>query len=161
LPEFSVAAPSQNLPQLYRFCYLMTGEEEKAQAAFQDTIREAAARSAEGEAANDRVWFFREARWRCLAASAQGLQAEAVTMDEAEVSADAPEQLEQLDVQQLAIWIAGALEPQRSALALYYLDEFNHRELVAILEIKVTELGELIARGRRQFQAWLDAVIHL
>jgi DNA-directed RNA polymerase specialized sigma24 family protein len=156
-----VLVPNQNLPQLYRFCFLMTGEEAKAQAAFQDTIRQAASRSAAGGALNDRLWFFREARWRCLAASEQGIQAELFPMEEAEISPVAPAQLEQLEVQQLAVWIAGAPEPQRSALALFYLDEFNYRELLALLELKVTELGELLSQGRRQFQAWLNAMVHL
>jgi DNA-directed RNA polymerase specialized sigma24 family protein len=156
-----VLVPNQNLPQLYRFCFLMTGEETKAQAAFQDTIRQAASRSAAGGALNDRLWFFREARWRCLAASEQGIQAELFPMEEAEISPVAPAQLEQLEVQQLAVWIAGAPEPQRSALALFYLDEFNYRELSALLELKVTELGELLSQGRRQFQAWLNVMVHL
>ena len=139
----------------------MIGDEEKAQAAFQDTIREAAAHSAEGEPPKDRLWFFREARWRCLAAGEQGIQAEAVAMEEMVVAAEAPEQLQQLEPQQLAIWIAGAPEPQRSALALYYLDEFNHREISSLLELSITELGGLISQGRRQFQAWLDANTYL
>jgi DNA-directed RNA polymerase specialized sigma24 family protein len=156
-----VAAPTQNLPQLYRFCFLMIGDEQKAQAAFQDTIREAAAHSAEGEPPKDRLWFFREARWRCLAAGEHGIQAEALEMEEMPIAAEAPSHLRQLEPQQLAIWIAGAPEPQRSALALYYLDEFNHREMSSLLELSVTELGGLISQGRRQFQAWLDANIYL
>lgn len=139
----------------------MTGDEHKAQAAFQDTIREAASHSAEGEPPNDRLWFFKEARWRCLAAGEYGVQAEDVEMEETDVAAEAPSQLEQLEPQQLAIWIAGAPDPQRSALALYYLDEFNHREIASLLELSITELGELISQGRRQFQAWLDAHIFL
>lgn len=139
----------------------MTGDEHKAQAAFQDTIREAAAHSAEGEPPNDRLWFFREARWRCLAAGAHGVQAEDIEMEETDIAPDGPSQLEQLEPQQLAIWIAGAPDPQRSALALYYLDELNHREIASLLELSVTELGKLISQGRRQFQAWLDAHISL
>ena len=137
----------------------MTGDEHKAQAAFEDTIREAASHSAEGEPPNDRLWFFREARWRCLAAGAHGIQAEDVEMEETDVAAEAPAQLEQLEPQQLAIWVSGAPDPQRSALSLYYLDELNHREIASLLELSITELGELISRGRRQFQAWLDAHI--
>jgi len=156
-----VAAPTQHLPQLYRFCFLMTGEESKAQAAFQDTIRESASRSAEDEPLNDRLWFFRQARWRCLAASEQGAQAEIVAMEEREVAPEAATQLEQLEPEHLAIWISGAPEPQRSALALYYLDEFSYREIATLLELKVTELGQLIAQGRRQFQAWLHAIVPL
>ncbi|MEP6686546.1 MAG: sigma-70 family RNA polymerase sigma factor [Verrucomicrobiota bacterium] len=152
---------SQNLPQLYRFCFLMTGDGGKAQEAFQSTVREAARRTAEGEPPPDRFWFFREARWRCLAVGDEGIQAEDVEMEEVELSADAAEQLAQLDGNQLAIWIAGAPEPQRTALALFYLDEFDHRELRALLGIKTIELSALLARARRQFQAWLDAVVQI
>ena len=66
-------------------------------------------------------------------------------------------QIEQLDPDQLAVWISAAPEPQRSALALFYLDEFSLREMLALLEMKADELSELISSGRRQFQAWLDA----
>ena len=80
-------------------------------------------------------------------------------MDEHEVSASAPAQIAQIDVEQLAIWISAAPEPQRSALALFYLDEFNPGELCSILALKARELPPLIASGRREFQAWLDAVV--
>jgi DNA-directed RNA polymerase specialized sigma24 family protein len=135
----------------------MTGEASKAQEAFQNTVREAALRSARDEPPPDRLWFFRDARWRCLAVSEQGLQAEPGILEEAEISPVAPMQIEQLDPDQLAVWISAAPEPQRSALALFYLDEFSLREMLALLEMKADELSELISSGRRQFQAWLDA----
>jgi DNA-directed RNA polymerase specialized sigma24 family protein len=135
----------------------MTGDTSKAQEAFQDTVREAALRSARDEPPPDRLWFFRDARWRCIAVSEQGLQAEAGMLEEAEISPVAPMQVEQLDPDQLAVWIAAAPEPQRSVLALFYLDEFSLREMLALLEMKVDELSELISSGRGQFQAWLDA----
>jgi DNA-directed RNA polymerase specialized sigma24 family protein len=136
----------------------MTGDAGKAQTAFQDTVREAALRSARDEPPPDRLWFFRDARWRCLAVSDEGLQAEPGMIEEAEISPAAPMQIQQLDPDQLAVWISAAPEPQRSALALFYLDEFSLRELLALLEVKAGELSELISSGRRQFQAWLDAV---
>jgi DNA-directed RNA polymerase specialized sigma24 family protein len=135
----------------------MTGDESKAQEAFQDTVREAALRSARDEPPPDRLWFFRDARWRCIAVSEQGLQAEAGMLEEAEISPVAPMQVEQLDPDQLAVWISTAPEPQRSVLALFYLDEFSLREMLALLEMKAGELSELISSGRGQFQAWLDA----
>jgi DNA-directed RNA polymerase specialized sigma24 family protein len=153
----TVSVTTQNLPQLYRFCFLMTGDASKAQEAFQDTVREAALRSARDEPLPDRLWFFRDARWRCIAVSEQGLQAEPGMLEEAEISPAAPMQIEQLDPDQLAVWISAAPEPQRSALALFYLDEFSLREMLALLEMKAGELSELISSGRRQFQAWLDA----
>lgn len=148
---------TKNLPQLYRFCFLMTGDASKAQAAFQDTVREAAERAARDEPAPDRLWFFRDARWRCLALGEQGLQAEPGMMEEADISPFAPTQIEQLDPDQLGVWISAAPEPQRSALALFYLDEFSLAEILSLLEIKAPEFSTLVSSGRRQFQAWLDA----
>lgn len=135
----------------------MTGDAAKAKQAFQSTLREAAARAARGEQARDRLWFFRDARWQSLIASESGLQAEPGTVEEGELTADAPAQIGQLLPEQLAIWIAGAPEPQRSALAAYYLDEFTLREMLVMLELKASEFSELITSGRRQFQAWLNA----
>jgi DNA-directed RNA polymerase specialized sigma24 family protein len=147
------------LPQLYRFCFLMTGEAAKAQDIFQDTLREAAFLAANGEAPPDRYWFFREARWRCLDVVARGVQPEEGTKEASEISPYAPEQIEQLEPEQLAIWISAAPEPQRSILALYYLDEFNYREMMATLGLKLHELSRAIASGRREFQAWLNTTV--
>lgn len=157
LPVVRVAA--QNLPQLYRFCFLMTGEASKAQDIFQDTLREAAFLVANREPPADRYWFFREARWRCLDVVAHGVQPEHAANESTELSPRAPEQIEQLEPEQLAIWISAAPEPQRSALALYYLDEFNYREMMSMLGLKLTDLSRAIASGRREFQAWLNTTV--
>jgi RNA polymerase sigma-70 factor (ECF subfamily) len=153
----TVSVTTQNLPQLYRFCFLMTGDASKAREAFQNTVREAALRSARDEPPPDRLWFFRDARWRCIAVCEEGIQAEPGMLEETEISPSAPMQIAQLDPDQLAVWISAAPDPQRSALALFYLDEFSLREMLALLEIKAGELSELISSGRREFQAWLDA----
>jgi len=135
----------------------MTGDAEKAQEAFQATLREAALRSAKGEPPADRLWFFRDARWRCVLVGEEGLQSEAGTLEEHDISPQAATQVEQLHPEQLAIWISAAPEPQRSALAVYYLDEFTPREILLLLDLKASELSEFISSGRRQFQAWLNA----
>lgn len=152
-----MSVTTKNLPQLYRYCFLMTGDAGKAQEAFQDTVREAALRAARDEPPPDRLWFFRDARWRCVAVSEEGIQAEPGMLEEAEISPVSPQQIEKLEPDQLAVWISAAPEPQRSALALFYLDEFSLREMLALLEMKAGELADLITSGRRQFQAWLDA----
>lgn len=154
-----MAVTTKNLPQLYRFCFLMTGDAVKAQQAFQDTVRDAASRTAEDEPPPDRLWFFKEARWRCIALGEQGIQAEPGMLDETDISPNAAEQIAQVDPVQLAVWISAAPEPQRSAMALFYLDEFTLPELLALLEIKAAELSALICSGRRQFQSWLDSTV--
>ena len=116
-----------------------------------------AMRVARDEPPPDRFWFFTDARWRCLALGEQDLQAEPGALEEADISPTAPKQIEQLEPNQLAVWISGAPEPQRSALALFYLDEFTLDEMLAMLELKVGEFARLVSLGRRQFQSWLDA----
>jgi DNA-directed RNA polymerase specialized sigma24 family protein len=78
-------------------------------------------------------------------------------MEEADISPFAPTQIKQLDPDQMGVWISAAPEPQRSALALFYLDEFTLAEILSLLEIKAPEFSGLVSSGRRQFQAWLDA----
>jgi DNA-directed RNA polymerase specialized sigma24 family protein len=75
----------------------------------------------------------------------------------ADVSDQAPEQIAQLEPEQFAAWVSAAPEPQRSALALYYLDGFSYREILTITGLKLNELATAIASGRREFQAWLNA----
>ncbi len=155
--KIGVLETNQNLPQLYRFCFLMTGDASKAQEAFQATLREAALRAAHNEPPADRLWFFRDARYRCLELAEQGLQAEEGHLEEENVGTHAAAQIGQLTAEQLAIWISAAPEPQRSVLAAYYLDEFTPRDLLTLLDLKPTEVSRALAHARRQFQAWLNA----
>jgi DNA-directed RNA polymerase specialized sigma24 family protein len=74
-----------------------------------------------------------------------------------EISPTAPAQVGQLEPAQFALWISAAPEPQRSALALFYLDEFTLAELTSLLDMKPPELSAHICSGRRQFQSWLDS----
>lgn len=137
----------------------MLGDARKAQEVFETTLREAALRAAHGELPHRPFWLFRDARWRCLEASETDLQAEALQLEERDITSVAPSQVAQLEPTQLAIWISGAPDPQRTALALFYLDEFDYREILELAELKLSELSRLLVLGRRQFQAWLDAML--
>ncbi len=137
----------------------MMGDPIKAQEIFQATMHEAALRAAQGELSKDRWWLFRDARGRCLEASESGMQAEEVEMEEHEIAPWAPEQIARLEPEQLAIWIAGAPEPQRSAVAFFYLDHFDHEDLLDLLDLKPGEFSKQIANGRQQFQGWLNSTV--
>lgn len=152
-----VSDRKQNLPQLYRFCFLMLGDSRKAQEVFNTTLREAAVRAAQGELPKEPFWLFREARWRCLEASKTDLQPESLELEEHDIAPQAPSQINQLEPAQLAVWISAAPDPQRTALALFYLDEFDYLEILDIAELKLSALSRCLAQGRRQLQAWLDA----
>jgi DNA-directed RNA polymerase specialized sigma24 family protein len=151
---------AQSLPQLYRFCFLMTGDARRAIQAFQNTLRTAALLAARGQLAADRLWSFHEARHQCLEITKDDVQAETTIMAEKPIASDAAERVAQLDPEQLAAWICGAPEPQRSALAFFYLNEFSHREMQNLLDVKMNELADLISHGRSQFQAWLNTVTY-
>ena len=137
----------------------MLGDAQKAREVFEATLRAATERAGESEAPRDRFWLYREARGRCLEASEQGLQPEDVDVAQQALSPAAADQVLQIDANQLAIWISAAPEPQRTALALFYLDEFTHREILKIAELKTAELAQLLSSARRQFQAWLNSVV--
>jgi DNA-directed RNA polymerase specialized sigma24 family protein len=149
---------SRGLPQLYRFCFLMTGDTARALEAFQNTLREAALLASRGQLPGDRLWSFHEARHQCLTRSKDDVQPEPMTMPEEPIAPDGAARVAQLEVDQLAAWIAAAPEPQRSALAFFYLNEFTHREMQNLLDLKMNELASLISHGRSQFQAWLNNV---
>ena len=137
----------------------MLGDSGKAHEVFHTTLREAALRAAHGEVPNEPFWLFRDARWRCLKTSETDLPAEPLEMEEHEIGADVPLQIEQLEPTQLAIWISNAPDPQRSALALFYLDEFEYSEILDLTDLKLNELSRLLMLGRRQFQAWLNSML--
>jgi DNA-directed RNA polymerase specialized sigma24 family protein len=149
---------SPSLPQLYRFCFLMTGDAAKALEAFQNTVREAALLASRGQLPADRLWSFHEARHQCLVLSKNDEQPKSTGIPEEAISTDAAARVAQLDPAQFAAWISAAPEPQRSALAFFYLNEFSHREMQNLLDAKMNELASLISHGRSQFQAWLNTV---
>jgi DNA-directed RNA polymerase specialized sigma24 family protein len=138
----------------------MLGDLRKAQEVFNTTLREAAVRAAQGELPREPFWLFREARWRCLQASKTDLQPESLEIEEHDIAPQAALQIKQLEPTQLAIWISAAPDPQRTALALFYLDEFNYVEMLDIAELKLSTLSRCLSQGRRQLQAWLDAKHH-
>src|SRR5438046_7513932 len=118
----------------------MLGDSRKAQEVFHTTLRGAALRAAHGELPKERFWLFRDARWRCLEASETDLQAEPLEIDEHDIVPEAPSQIEQLEPAQLAIWISSAPDPQRTALTLFYLDEFGYRVILDFDDLNLTEL---------------------
>ncbi len=136
----------------------MTGDAAKALEAFQNTVREAALLASRGQLPADRLWSFHEARHQCLVLSKDDGQPRSTEMPEEAISTDAAARVAQLDPAQLAAWISAAPEPQRSALAFFYLNEFSHREMQNLLDAKMNELAGLISHGRSQFQAWLNTV---
>jgi DNA-directed RNA polymerase specialized sigma24 family protein len=47
-------------------------------------------------------------------------------------------------------------EPERSALALFYLDLFPPPEIAQLLRVDLEELGEILSRGRSELRRLLN-----
>jgi len=135
----------------------MLGDSRKAQEVFNTTLREAAVRAAQGELPKEPFWLFREARWRCLEASKTDLQPESLKIDEHDIAPQAASQIKPLEPAQTGNLDFRGPDPQRTALALFYLDEFDYLEILDIAELKLSTLSRCLGQGRRQLQAWLDA----
>lgn len=136
----------------------MTGDRARALQAFQNTLREAARLASRGQLPSDRLWSFHEARHQCLALSKDDPHPGSMKIQEEPIAPDAAARVARLEPDQLASWVASAPEPQRSALAFFYLNEFTHREMQNLLDVKMNELAQLISHGRSQFQGWLNTV---
>lgn len=136
----------------------MTGDTAKALKAFQNTLREAALLASRGQLPPDRLWAFHEARHQCLTLSKDDARPESNRLPEDAIAPDAAPRVGQVEPDQFASWVAATPEPQRSALAFFYLNEFTHREMQNLLDVKMNELASLISHGRSQFQAWLNTM---
>ena len=136
----------------------MTGDRARALQAFQNTLREAARLASRGQLPADRLWSFHEARHQCLALSKDDQHPGSMKIQEEPIAPDAAARVARLEPDQLASWVASTPEPQRSALAFFYLNEFTHREMQNLLDVKMNELAQLISHGRSQFQGWLNTV---
>ena len=131
-----VSDRKQNLPQLYRFCFLMLGDLRKTQEVFNTTLREAAVRAAQGEPPEESFCFFPRGAL-ALFGSKQDGHPTGIRIDERDIAPHAASQIKQLEPTQLAIWISAAPDPQRTALALFYLDELpNYLEILDIAELR-------------------------
>ena len=137
----------------------MTGNAAKALEAFQNTVREAALLASRGQLPADRLWSFHEARHQCLELSKNAMcNRKAPRCRRKPISARCGGPGRATRAGQFAAWISATPEPQRSALAFFYLNEFSHREMQNLLDVKMNELASLISHGRSQFQAWLNSV---
>lgn len=137
------------LPAVYRFALLMTGSVPTAAEVLRLTV-EQAERGDLSDVRDPR----RVRRW--LFARARSLCSRPLVMPEALVApsgsfVDAPSLVPGLpddSVHHLPLLFARLPEPERCALALFYLYVFAPDELAEALDVKPAALAELLTRGR-------------
>ena len=142
------------IAEFYRFAVLLTGNIGKAEQVMADTLAKA-----EGELSQirnetgRRGWFATRIRERCLGDETAAPAAPRL-LREAEQKIPAVEVLE-IEAWLVAQRFAQLPEPERSALALFYLDSFANEEIAKLLKLHPEDLADTLGRARGQLQALL------
>lgn len=121
--------------EYYRLALLLTGEPARAEAALSEVAREGGAQFAQIRDEKRRAaWFVRRLRERCTDAIPEPGEGE-----HGQIPAGAREVVER---------ISRMPEPDRSAVALFYLNRFTGREIAHILDMRIEQLSETLRQGR-------------
>jgi RNA polymerase sigma factor (sigma-70 family) len=146
---------------LYRFAFLMTGSAEAATAVFDQTVERAASHFSDIRCPRRAArWLFAQARANCRRYMKGRSRAKASARGAGKNGAQAPESSDrssvlpdderaaEISAAQVAAAFAPLPEPERCALALFYLLLFPASELADVLGIRPSELPALLNRGR-------------
>ena len=139
----SVVLPIENITELYRFALLLTGNDEAAADVLAGAVGEMPDELMQLRGEKNRtVWLLRKIRE--LASSPVSTSQNPESEMENEVS--------DLPSSSLPARIAALAEPERSALALFYLDLLELEEIAKLFKISVEELSERLGSARKHLQ---------
>ena len=139
--------PNATLSEFYRFALLLTGNLKAAEQIMSETLADVEGRL--GELRHDshrHTWLATSIRQRCLRENVGNMQAIPRLLRE-DQAGEGKEVLE-IEAFIVAQRFSTLPEPERSALALFYLDLFTVEEIAQLLKLELDELSELLARGR-------------
>ena len=149
--------PSATLAEFFRFALLLTGSSKAAEQVMADTLAEVETQLGEFRCETNRqAWLATRIRQRC-----QGNHGEASAAPRLLREADdTPKRTEILRIE--AYLVAQRFhqlpEPERSALALFYLELFSVEEIAQLLKLKLDQFAETIGRARALLRESLQAL---
>jgi RNA polymerase sigma factor (sigma-70 family) len=136
------------LSEFYRFALLLTGNLKMAEQIMADTLHEVERRLGELRHESHRhTWLATNIRQRCLRENAGNMHEIPRLLRDDQTEGESGEVLE-IEAFIVAQRFSTLPEPERSALALFYLELFTAEEIAKLLKMELDELGELLARGR-------------
>lgn len=141
--------PNATLAEFYRFALLLTGNLKVAEQVMTETLHEVEARL--GELRHDshrHTWLATHIRQRCLRDNSGNMHEIPRLLRDDESESESREVLE-IEAFIVAQRFSTLPEPERSALALFYLDLFTPEEIAKLLKMELDDLGELLVRGRQ------------
>lgn len=146
------------LAELYRFAWLLTGEASAAEDALAKALTEVEPHlDALRSAMSRNAWLARRIRKSCLAAMpptpASGRPAPRLLRDEAL----APLEILEIEAYIVAQRFHSLAEPERSALALFYLDLLPPAESAKLLDLSLEDYYGTLGRARLRLHEGLTA----
>lgn len=149
-------SPSATLAEFYRFAVLLTGQIAKAEQVMADTLTQAEGALAQiRNETSRRAWFVSRIRERCSGEEEGAAQAPRLLREE---DADpGPLQVLEIEAYLVAQRFAQLPEPERSALALFYLDSFTNEDIAKLLKLQSHDLADTLHRARTRLQGLLRA----
>ncbi|MGB8169577.1 MAG: sigma factor-like helix-turn-helix DNA-binding protein [Chthoniobacteraceae bacterium] len=142
------------LAEFYRFAVLLTGHINRAEKVMADTLTQAEGALAQIRSeVSRRAWFVNRIRESCAEDGGGTTTAPRLLRDEEENAR--PVQVLEIEAYLVAQRFAQLPEPERSALALFYLDSFSNDDIAKLLKLHPQDLADTLSRARRHLQALL------
>lgn len=144
--------PSAALAEFYRFALLLTGNAKSAEQVMAETLHEVEAQLSQFRNETSRqAWLVARIRERCLKNNESAAPAAPRLVRDDTDTAEKPTVLK-IEAFLLAQRFHLLPEPERSALALFYLDFFTVEEIAGLLKMEVEGLSDTLAAARQLLQ---------
>jgi DNA-directed RNA polymerase specialized sigma24 family protein len=141
--------PNSSLAEFYRFALLLTGSIKAAEQVMAETLTDVEAQIAQVRRETGRqAWLVQRIRERCLKNNESAPPAAPRLVRTEEATGARPKVLK-IEAFLLAQRFHALPEPERSALALFYLDFFTVAEIAELLKMSVDTLSETLAAARQ------------
>jgi len=149
-----VLFPEETLSSFYRFSLLVTGEAHAAEQLLAESLAEVEMRIGHLRSVHRRkAWLIRRLRQRLASMDLPAVKAPRLLREN--VGEGKGDAVLEIEAYILAQHFATLEEPDRSALALFYLNLFPARELPELLDLELEDLARSLDRGRQQLRASL------
>ncbi len=146
-------SPNAALAEFYRFAVLLTGQIDKAEKVMAETLTQAEGALAQiRNETSRRAWFVNRIRERCLGEEGGAPTGPRLLREEEEVP---PGEVLEIEAYLMAQRFAQLPEPERSALALFYLDSFSNDDIAKLLKLHPQDLADTLGRARTRLQGLL------
>ena len=140
--------PSAALAEFYRFALLLTGNAKSAEQVMAETLAEAESQLAQFRNETSRqAWLATHIRDRCLKNNASGPPSAPRLLRDDTETGEKPAVLK-IEAFLLAQRFHMLPEPERSALALFYLEFFTIEEIAHLLKMDVELLSDTLGAAR-------------